>query len=345
MTVTVKAPSLATASCRAVFAATLGVLLPLSVHAQGNLVRLNEPLTGVDISGQAAGSAVPLSLSDDGTVAVFVTGQSNLVADDTNTGTTLGHFGRDVFIRDIPAGTTRRIMGVNGAEPNGDASSVEITGDGRYVFFVSVATNMVASDPNGATDSTFRHDLVTGETTLVDVGGVAGHLTFRLARSGRYFGRLASGVRLVDVQLATATTILADASPLDFRLNADASVVAFTSIAIPGVYSGLHAQLFVRDRITNTYELISRRPDGLPGNGSIGGLYGRQTFAISDDGRYVAFVSSASDLVPNDTNAVSDVFIHDRVTRETTRVSVTAAGAQRTLASFAPAISGDGHRL
>jgi Tol biopolymer transport system component len=64
--------------------------------------------------------------------------------------------------------------------------------------------------------------------------------------------------------------------------------------------------------------------------------------AISGDGRFVAFYSDASNLVPGDTNRARDVFAHDRQTAETTRVSVGPGGAEATGDSFAPAISGDG---
>src|SRR4051812_5959216 len=64
--------------------------------------------------------------------------------------------------------------------------------------------------------------------------------------------------------------------------------------------------------------------------------------AISKDGRYVAFYSDASNLVGGDTNRARDVFVHDRQTGETTRVSLGADGTQANGDSFAPAISGDG---
>ncbi len=64
--------------------------------------------------------------------------------------------------------------------------------------------------------------------------------------------------------------------------------------------------------------------------------------AISADGRYVAFDSDAPDLVPGDSNGTSDVFVHDRTTGATTRVSVDTAGNQATGASTSPAISADG---
>jgi Tol biopolymer transport system component len=64
--------------------------------------------------------------------------------------------------------------------------------------------------------------------------------------------------------------------------------------------------------------------------------------SISGDGRYVAFRSDATNLVPGDTNGATDIFVHDMVTGKTTRVSVSSSGAQANGASFAPAISADG---
>jgi hypothetical protein len=64
--------------------------------------------------------------------------------------------------------------------------------------------------------------------------------------------------------------------------------------------------------------------------------------AISDDGRYVAFQSGASNLVSGDTNSTDDIFVHDRQTGATTRVSVRSNGAQVNGGSSSPAISGDG---
>lgn len=64
--------------------------------------------------------------------------------------------------------------------------------------------------------------------------------------------------------------------------------------------------------------------------------------ALSDDGRYVAFVSAAANLVASDTNGVADVFVRDRLAETISRVSVSTAGAQANGASAAPAISDDG---
>ena len=76
-----------------------------------------------------------------------------------------------------------------------------------------------------------------------------------------------------------------------------------------------------------TTELVSVSSTGEAGNGH---TYNR-TPAISDDGRYIAFVSSASNLVENDTNNLRDVFVHDRVTQTTKRINIRSTGEQTVL--------------
>jgi Tol biopolymer transport system component len=86
-------------------------------------------------------------------------------------------------------------------------------------------------------------------------------------------------------------------------------------------------------------ELVS-----VAGTGAQGNFQSRYP-VVSADGRYVAFESDATNLVPGDTNAATDIFVRDRVAGTTVRVSVTAAGAQVNAASRLPAISGDGQRI
>jgi Tol biopolymer transport system component len=82
--------------------------------------------------------------------------------------------------------------------------------------------------------------------------------------------------------------------------------------------------------------LVSATVDGGPSVGISGAP------SISADGRFVAFSSSANNLVPGDTNRAYDVFVRDRQTGVTTRVSVDSAGAEGNNASGSPSISGDG---
>jgi Tol biopolymer transport system component len=107
--------------------------------------------------------------------------------------------------------------------------------------------------------------------------------------------------------------------------------------------------VFVHDHMTGVTTRVSVASDGTQGDGKSGGA------SISDDGRYVVFSSNATNLVSGDTNNYcawngsnnncSDVFVHDRVTGETIRVSVTSDGTQGNHDSFSPAISADGRYI
>src|SRR5262249_55551822 len=86
-------------------------------------------------------------------------------------------------------------------------------------------------------------------------------------------------------------------------------------------------------------ELVSRSLDG-PAAGSSSGQ--QHSAALSADGRFVAFVSAASNLVPDDTNGTADVFVRDRLNDTTERVSVTSDGSERKGRAYDVGISGDG---
>src|SRR5205807_70009 len=121
-------------------------------------------------------------------------------------------------------------------------------------------------------------------------------------------------------------------------ISADGRFVAFTSLAadlVPGD-TNAWADVFVYDRWTGTTERVSVDSAGNQGNA------GSSLPSISADGRFVVFWSAATNLVPGDTNAAFDVFIHDRQTRTTERLSVDSAGNQGNYDSFAPALSADG---
>jgi len=96
------------------------------------------------------------------------------------------------------------------------------------------------------------------------------------------------------------------------------------------------ADVFVRDRQAGSTVRVSVSTEGMQGNGN------STVSALSGDGRFVAFQSSATNLVSGDTNGVDDIFVHDRIAGTTVRVSVGAAGVQATGASANPDISADG---
>ncbi|MDP2726828.1 MAG: hypothetical protein Q8P59_04735, partial [Dehalococcoidia bacterium] len=167
-------------------------------------------------------------------------------------------------------------------------STPAISGDGRYVAFQSDATNLVPGDTNGITD-VFVRDMQTGVTTRVSV-----------ASDGTQSSRC--GI-----------------SP---AISADGRYIAFASGASNLVSGNTHGGVFVHDTQTGQTAMVSVASNGAQGNAG-GGLP-----AISADGRYVAFGSGATNLVPGDTNGKVDVFVHDMQTGWTTRVSLACDGTQ-----------------
>jgi len=212
----------------------------------------------------------------------------------------------DVFIYDRNDSTTRRISVANGgAQSNGDSSYASISGDGRFVAFRSYASNLISSDTNNVWDI-FVHDCQTGNTSRVSVSS--------------------SGEQATNYSVNPSISL-------------DGRFVAFFSLAnnlVSGDGNG-REDIFVHDRQTGQTTRVSVSSSGYQGNGA------SMAPTISADGRYVAFYSLATNLVPGDTNGKADVFIHDRQTGTTTRVSVASDGTQANGDSnFSPRISGDG---
>lgn len=113
-------------------------------------------------------------------------------------------------------------------------------------------------------------------------------------------------------------------------ISADGRFVAFESLAsnlVPGDVNGA-SDVFVHDRRNGLTTRVSVASGGTSGTGGTGGDGASEGASISDDGRFVAFSSTATNLVPNDTNGVGDVFVRDQVLGTTRRVSVASAGAQ-----------------
>ncbi|HET6163843.1 MAG TPA: hypothetical protein VFG37_09270, partial [Planctomycetota bacterium] len=212
----------------------------------------------------------------------------------------------DVFVRDLQTGTTVRVS-VDSAGVEGDRASnnVAISADGRFVAFTSHATNLVPGDANNATD-VFVRDLASGTTERVSLDSVGNE---------------------------------ADAeSPGDVSLSADGRFVAFQSAADNLVANDGNAAIdvFVHDRATGTTERASVDSNGGEANG------GSVTAALSADGTVVVFGSDATNLVAGDTNQLHDVFLHDRTSGLTERVSVDVSGQQLKYESRAPVLSADG---
>ncbi len=204
---------------------------------------------------------------------------------------------------------TRVSVASDGTQGNDDSGvfGSYISGNGRYVVFGSLATNLVANDTNNQGD-VFAYDMFTGHTERVSVSSATD-------QGNGFSGNGAA-------------------------ITKDGRYIAFSSQATNLVSNDTngHQDIFVRDTQTGTTQIASVASDGTQGNGDSG----YSTVAISDDGRYVAFYSIASNLVANDTNNKDDVFVHDMQTGATRRVSVSSAGTQGNDHSFIDSISSDG---
>jgi len=216
-----------------------------------------------------------------------------------------------LLVSSIPAQVTERVsVSTNGIQQSLEATlgpaDKWVSGDGRFIAFVSNDMNLVAGDTNSVPDVFVRDRLArTTERVSIDSAGVQGN-----APSGF----------------------------LGFSISDDGRFVAFGSEAdnlVPGDSNGA-LDVFVRDRTTGTTERVSVSSLGAQGNA------GSANPAISADGRYVAFASAASNLIAGDTNGYPDTFVHDRLTGTTERVSISTSGAEGIERSYIPRISADG---
>lgn len=211
----------------------------------------------------------------------------------------------DIFVHDTLTGsTTLESVASDGTQGNGNSSNPSISADGRYVAFVSLANNLVADDANSQVD-VFIHDRLSGVTTRASIASDG--------TQGNGFSSEAS-------------------------LSADGRFVAFHSNASNLVPDDTNASsdVFVHDMLTGSTTLASVASDGTQANNGGGDT------SMSFDGRYVAFSSSASNLVPDDTNASFDVFVHDMLTGSTTIASIASDGTYANLGSSDTSLSADG---
>ncbi|MEG3910619.1 calcium-binding protein [Microcoleus sp. Pol12B5] len=312
----------------------------------------------VDSAGnQAIGDSEIPSISADGRFVTFLSNATNLVPGDTNNS-------KDIFVRDLLTNIITRVS-VNSAGNQGNALSVlpSISGNGRFVAFASNASNLVPGDTNGRADI-FVRDLLTNITTRVSVdsagnqgNGISYSLLTSISADGRFVTFASDSTNLVagdtndtrdifvrDLLTNTTTRVSVDSAGnqgngiSEFPSISDGRFVAFASNAsnlVPGDTNNSN-DTFVRDLLTNTTTRVSVDSAGIQGNDS------SRIPSISADGRFVAFVSSATNLVPGETNNRGDIFVRDLLTNTTTCVSVDSAGNPGNDSSLYSSISADG---
>ena len=272
---------------------------------------------------QGIESSFSPSVSADGRYVAFESASSNLVVGDTNDYI-------DVFIHDRVTGETTLVsVASDRTQGNGGSYHPFMSGDGGYIAFVSWASNLVEGDTNGSSDI-FVHDQLTGETTRVSVAsnGMQGNSSsgYLFPFSGIFRPSISIDGRFVAFQSQASNLV-----------DGDSAMCWGWSLKQPIYYNC--SDIFVHDRQTGETTRVSVASDGTQGN------FDSYIQSISADGRYVAFESWASNLVLGDTNTANDIFVHDRVTGETSRVSVASDGTQGNNYSYYPSISADGRSV
>ena len=207
-------------------------------------------------------------------------------------------------------GSTRLVsVGAHGLQGNDFSSGPTLSTNGRFVAFVSAASNLVPGDTNGSAD-VFVRDRYAGTTTRVSVSSAG---------------------------------MQADNGSFDAAVSATGRYVAFASSAtnlVPGLNNALDA-VYLHDRATGSTTLVSVSSTGVRAGAS---TISRHP-SISSDGRYVAFYSDSTTLVPGDTNGAEDVFVRDTLLETTQRISVSTSGTQAKGDSLEPVISADGRSV
>src|SRR6266571_3182 len=298
------------------------------------------------------------AISTNGQFVAFISAATNLVAN-------VGGTSELVYLHDRATRSTTLVSRSSaGALPNADCTDVRISGDGRFVVFVSAASNLIPNDNNSRSD-VFFYDRNFGQLELISQtsGGVGNSYSDSPALSddGRYVvfasdaSDLVSGdnnsardIFLRDRQLSVTTRV--NVSSLGAQANntsdlpnisGDGRYITFLSAAdnlVTDPYL-LAFHLYLQDRVGNTTERISKTSEAQPGNADSG------FSTLSADGRYIGFASNASNLVAGDTNNVQDIFLWDRVARTLTRVSVGNNGEQTDLDCWAPVVTVDGRHI
>jgi hypothetical protein len=329
-------------------------------------------LVSVNTNGNASGDGLSTdpAISSNGQYVVFTSSADNLVPGGTSV--------RNVFIRDLQAGTTALVsVSTDGVDPgNADSFSPIISADGRYVLFHSKASNLATGSAGGAENLFFR-DLQTGTTYALTTG------TYWYGTSVTSASMTPDGqsVAFIGTAAETLTSGLfvwnSQSNALSYSSSPSlpSNPLPFVSISPNGqklaYLANTPANLFVADLIANT--VLTINPSGYflshaglqfssvgrfltyAGTTNSGSSFAQNVYyydfqtgnnllvsqnfnatgaastnsdspVISPNGRFIAYRSFATNVVPNDFNNVADLFIYDASNHATILVSVNGAG-------------------
>lgn len=296
-------------------------------------------------------------ISADGRFVAFRSGASNL------DGQASGQ--QDVYVHDLLLHRTERVsLTETGDFADGWSDLPKISGDGRFVAFVSYASNLVPGDLNGARDVYLRDRLLettlhvslssTGEQSNNDswpasISGDGRYVLFS-TRSAKMHpdGNTRSHFYLRDtvneITTRTTETTLGVAANQDCKhgfLSAGTDWVVFSTIStnLGGGGGNARDDIYLRDLSSGVTEWISQTPSGGEPDGHC------RRPSISADGRWIAFMSNATNLVAGDTNGAMDIFLHDRSTGTTQRINRRYDGSESLGPCDFPRISADGNTI
>ncbi len=326
----------------------------------GTTTRVSVSSTGAQANGQSLYPA----LSADGRYVAFTSTATNLVPNDVN------GFG-DVFVHDRQTGTTTLVSLSTSSEQANDNSdyldNLSISGDGRFVVFRSYANNLVSGDANGSPDI-FLRDTKLGITSLISISSTGAQSDLdcwhpSVSANGRFVSFSSAGKHLAgndnndyldvfrrDTQTGETVLVSVGTSGLSGTgdsirsdISADGRYVVFESQAadiLPPDENGAW-DIYLRDMQAGVTQRLSVTPTGGLANDHSGG----SRVSISQDGRYVAFASTATNLTALDTDGLLDVFVRDVGTGMTSLVSVSTSGEKGNLNSHQACLSGDGRYI
>jgi hypothetical protein len=341
------------------------VLLLLLVIMVAWLARFSaaSPLTGtttvVSVDEQGHIGLIPSTqpaISANGRFVAF--SSTYLVSEDTT-------WTDDVYVHDRQTGQPELVsVASDGTLGNGWSHSPDVSGDGRYVVFVSAANNLVADDTNGVND-VFLHDRQTGQTSRISVDSDGNEVSWDsnrpvISADGRYVafrslgdfetGLVTEGYDLFLHDRQTGLVSLVSAT-YDSSINLTNTQDPFISAAGDYILFWSYGTMFVAgddnnasdifffDRQADELSIVSVSSDGEQGN------MDSEVASVTADGRYVAFDSQANNLVNGETDTFFDIFLHDRQTGETIRISNGLGGAEVNGDSKHPMISADGRTI
>ncbi|OLC11167.1 MAG: hypothetical protein AUH39_00170 [Chloroflexi bacterium 13_1_40CM_67_9] len=264
---------------------------------------------------------------------------------------TPGLVSHQVLLRDRANGTTTPISLTPDGSAAINAGAPRVSADGRYVVFEAGDDRLdPAGGPLFGSSNTFLRDVLAGTTTRISRSGPEPTSTIqgrnpKISADGRWITFENGAIFLYD-RINRTTDIVARTPSGSYAFASDAAIsddgrfIAYSSRFVMGVPNG-QSDIFVYDRVAGTTTRASLASDGTVAN--------RDSFipAISGDGRFVAFQSTATNLdtsVP-DTNGSSDIFVRDLVAGTTRIASITSAGTTPNRESFEESISLDGTKV